>query len=120
MPAVMGMHREVDQRSRALGFVPRSTRVGAYQQPIVRDVIAVHALTGGAEHVEVGLTEKRDRFPALAAVGGLDEPEKRRQILLEVRMPRAEEAVCPGDGEAMVSCWLSPTRTDFASPSAER
>jgi hypothetical protein len=54
--------------------------------------------------MEVGLAGERDRLPRLASVGRFDQPEQRRQALrlrlVEVRVPRAEEAVRADDREA--------------------
>jgi hypothetical protein len=67
---VIRVHREVDYRARPLQFV--AATVGADEQSVVRGVVAVDPLAAEAQNMEVGLTEQRDRLPALAGVGRLD------------------------------------------------
>ena len=72
---VLRIGGQIEEGSRSLDFFPRSTGVRTYEQPVVRGVVAVHALPGSAEDVEIGIAEKRDRLPTSTLVGGLDKTE---------------------------------------------
>lgn len=66
--AVTRIDSKVNQRPRLLQLVPAPAAVAADQEPVVRGVVAIDALAGEAEHVEVGLARERDRLPGLARV----------------------------------------------------
>jgi hypothetical protein len=67
---------EVEQRTRLVSFLPRPAAVAADHEPLVRHIEAVDAASNGAQDVEVGFPEQRDRLPRLPRVGGFDQAEQ--------------------------------------------
>jgi hypothetical protein len=114
----------VDERAGFVELVPAAAAVGADEEPIAGGVVAVDALAGGTKDVEVRLAEKRDRLPALARVGRLDQAQPRRQVLLarlvDVRVPEPRKRLGPTTENPIVSWYRSPTRSAFRSPSSTR
>jgi len=55
--AVVRFRCEIDEGCRSLDFVPRSLSIPAHHQPVVRGVVAVHALVSRAQNMEVSFAE---------------------------------------------------------------
>jgi hypothetical protein len=80
--SVRRVDRKIDERPGLVQLLPAAAAIGADEQPIVRGVVPVDALARESENVKAGLAEQRDRLPALARVGRLDQAEQRGQVLL--------------------------------------
>ena len=68
MPHSYQASAEINERAWPVQFPPSASTVSGDEQPVVRGVVAIDALTGEAQHVEVRLAQQRDRLPVFARV----------------------------------------------------
>jgi hypothetical protein len=98
------IHGQVDQPAGNGPLAPRPAPVATDQETPVRRIEAVNPAWARAKDVEVSLTEERDRLPGPSSIGGLDQSEVRRQVLLPHRLrvgvARAKKPIGADDGEA--------------------